>query len=146
MLFIISSFIFANLASAQTINIWEGAYNCKEIDKTTGKCANYYSGDNTCNTTPGGCSLCNGMQVAINIVNNLTTLAIIAAVGMIAYGAIRMMLSGGSEEMVKNAKNTLTSAVIGLVVVLCGWVIVNTFIHIIADRPDFPWAAVQCKN
>lgn len=145
LLFIVGSFVFMNLASAQTINIWKGAYNCREY--VGDKCTTYYSGDNTCNVSPGGCSLCNGLQVAVNIVNNLTTLAIAITVGMTVYGAIRLMLSGGSEEMVKNARGIITSAVIGLIVVLCGWLIINTFVHILADPSNpFPWNNVQCKN
>ena len=85
------------------------------------------------------------MTVAINLVNSLTTVALILAVGMIVYGAIRLMLSAGSEQMVKEAKGIFTSAVIGLVIVLCGWLIINTVIHVIAGQIDFPWAAVVCS-
>ena len=115
--------------SAALFDIWKG----------TGK-----SGGPTCNVAPGGCSLCDGLQVAINIVNDLTTLAIIITVGMIVYGAVRMMLSGGSETLVKEARGIITSAVIGLVIVLCGWLIVNTFIHILSGNIDFPWANIKC--
>jgi hypothetical protein len=110
-----------------------------EIWKNTGE-----PGGPTCNVAAGGCSLCDGLQVAVNIVNDLTTLAIVVTVGMIVFGAIRLMLSGGSEQAVKGAKGTITSAVIGLVIVLCGWLIVNTFIHILSGNVDFPWANVTC--
>ena len=100
----------------------------------------------TCNIAPGGCSLCDGLQVAVNIVNDLTAAAVIVTVGMIIYGAIRMMISGGSEEMFKNAKGVITSAVIGFIIVLCGWLIVNTLIHIVSGHPDFPWTHVQCTK
>lgn len=143
LLFIVGSFVFANIASAQTIDIWKGAYNCRAVTDT-GACTTYYSGDDTCNKTPGGCSLCNGVQVAINIVNTLTVLAIILTAGMMVYGAIRLMLSGGSEQMVKDAKGIFTSAIIGLIVVLCSWLIINTVMHIIAGSVNFPWANVQC--
>ncbi len=122
-------FLFTHSASAAIFDIWAG----------TGK-----TDEPTCNIAPSGCSLCDGLRVAINLVNGLTTAAIVITVGMAVYGAIRMMLSGGSEQMVKEAKGIITSAVIGLVIVLCGWLIINTVIHIIAGRVDFPWANVQC--
>lgn len=112
-----------------------------DIWKNTGK-----AGGATCNIAPGGCSLCDGLQVAINVVNGLTTAAIVITTAMIIYGAVRLMLSGGSEQMVKDAKSTITSAVIGLIIVLCAWLIINTVIHIISGNVNFPWANIQCKN
>lgn len=128
LLFIIGSFLFTNFASAAIFDIWAG----------TG------SNGQTCNVSPKGCSLCDGLTVAINIVNGLTTFAIIATVGMVVYGAVRMMLSGGSEQMVKEARDTITKAIIGLVIVLCSWLIVNTVIHLMVGRVDFPWNNIQC--
>lgn len=144
LLFIVGSFVFANLASAQTINIWQGAYNCQQYNRD-GTCGKLYTGSDTCNTTAGGCSLCNGLQVAINVINEIETLAVVITVGMIIYGAVRLMLSGGSEQMVKEARGIITSAVIGFIIVLCGWVIINTFIHIISPSGiNFPWASIKC--
>jgi hypothetical protein len=128
-IFAVGYLSFAGIASAAAFDIWAG----------TGK-----NGE-TCNVAAGGCSLCDGLQVAINVVNGITTLAVVITVGMTVYGAVRMMLSGGSEQMVKDAKGIITSAVIGFVIVLCGWLIVNTFIHIIAPSGvDFPWATIKC--
>jgi hypothetical protein len=124
----ISYVLLTNFASAALFDIWAG----------TG------SGSETCNVAPGGCSLCDAMKVAINIVNSLTTAAITITVAMTVYGAIRLMTSGGSEQMVKDARGIITSAVIGLVIVLCGWLIINTVIHIIAGQVDFPWSNIQC--
>jgi hypothetical protein len=121
-------FIRTHSASAALFDIWRG----------TGK------GGETCNVYPGGCSLCDGLKVAINIVNDLTAAAIIVTVGMVVFGSIRLMLSAGSEQAVRDARGTITSAVIGLVIVLCGWLIVNTLIHIISGNVNFPWAGIQC--
>jgi hypothetical protein len=48
--------------------------------------------------------------------------------------------------MFKEAKGIITKAVIGLVIVLCSWLIINTLIHLILGRVDFPWNNVQCQN
>jgi len=127
---VLGSFFFVKPASAALFDIWRG----------TG------TNNQTCNVSPKGCSLCDGLTVAINIVNDLTTFAIVATVGMVVYGAVRMMLSGGSEEAFKEAKGTITKAVIGLVIVLCSWLIINTLIHLILGRVDFPWNNVRCQN
>ncbi|MGC9610742.1 MAG: hypothetical protein ABSE68_00770 [Minisyncoccia bacterium] len=117
-----------NSASAAGFDIWAGTGN----------------GSQTCNVLPTGCSFCDAMKVAINLVNILTTAAVSITVAMIVYGAIRLMISGGSESMLGEAKKIITSAIIGFVIVLCGWLVINTVIHIIAGQVNFPWSNVQC--
>ncbi|MEK7506125.1 MAG: hypothetical protein AAB572_00790 [Patescibacteria group bacterium] len=121
-----------NNFSAAIFDIWKGASCGASVPITSG------SGP------AGPCSLCDGLQVAINIVNGLTTAAIVIATAMIIYGAVRLMLSGGSEQMFKDAKGTITSAVIGLAIVLGAWLIINTVIHIISGNVNFPWASIKC--
>jgi len=132
---------FASTASAAmpnvNFNIWQG----------TGQ------GDTTCNETSYssssnaavGCSVCDSIIVASNIVNNIAVpLGIILAVVFIVYGALRMMTSFGSESNFGEARKVITSAVIGLVIILCGWLIINTVFHILTGSINFPWAQIQC--
>ncbi len=121
-------FMTFGVSSAALIDIWKG---------TSG---------GGCNKSAAGCSLCDGVKVAANIINTMTEVAIILAVGMTIYGAIMLMVSGGSEERVRKGKGIITSAVIGLVIVLAGWLIINTVLHLITGKVDFPWADIQCYN
>lgn len=43
------------------------------------------------------------------------------------YGAIRFILSGGDPKAVKSARDTMTYAVIGTIIVVLVFVIANTF-------------------
>ena len=136
---VVSFGIFASTASAAfpsfDFNIWQG----------TGQ-----KGGPTCNetfgtSTPAGCSICDGVIVIANIVNNIVVpLGTIAAVVFIVYGALRMVVSFGSESNFGAARKIITSAIIGLAIILCGWLIVNTFFHILTGNIDFPWANIQC--
>jgi len=45
---------------------------------------------------------------------------------MIVVGGFKMMFSGGNEANIQAAQKTLTSALIGLVIILCSYLIVNT--------------------
>ena len=123
----------ASITSAQTtasgfLDIWKGTSN------------------GGCNAADAGCNLCDAVKVVVNIINDLTTFAILAAVGMTVYGAIVLMISGGSEERVKQGKKLIVSAVTGLVIVLAGWLIINTVLHLLTGRIDFPWSDIQCYN
>jgi hypothetical protein len=119
-------------AHALSFNIW---------DNTT-KTVTYASGTMLASTTAncnvtGSCNLCDALQVFKNIVNILFTIAIPLAVALIVYGGIRVMTSGGSEQNVSEAKNIITSALIGLVIALAAWVIVSVILSVIAQS-SFP--------
>lgn len=57
--------------------------------------------------------------------NILSVLIGIVAVVMIIMGGLRYILSGGSQEKVTSAKNTLLYAVIGLIIVALAQIIVK---------------------
>jgi hypothetical protein len=60
-----------------------------------------------------------------NIVNVISILAGAVAVVMIIIGGFRYITSGGNAETVRNARNTILYAVIGLVVIAFAQVIVH---------------------
>lgn len=60
-----------------------------------------------------------------NIVNAGFILAAVIAVVLIILSGIRLMLSGGDPEKVAHAKKSLTFTVIGLVIILLSFVIIN---------------------
>lgn len=59
-------------------------------------------------------------------------LGLIAAIFMI-YGGIMWMTSAGNEERVKKAKSLLTSAVIGLIIILLSWAIVTFVVRTVSN-------------
>lgn len=59
------------------------------------------------------------------IVNVLLFLIGVLSVIMIIYGGFRFVTSGGSAETVKAAKNTILYSIVGLVVAILAFAIVN---------------------
>jgi uncharacterized membrane protein len=64
-------------------------------------------------------------KIASDIVNLLSAIVGVLAVIMIIYAGFRYVTSGGSDEAVKGAKNTIIYAIVGLVVVALSQVIVH---------------------
>ena len=60
-----------------------------------------------------------------NIINILLFLIGALSVVMIIYGGIRYVISGGDSGQVTSAKNTIMYAVVGLVVAILAYAIVN---------------------
>lgn len=136
----VSRFNIFPVAEAQVLNIW----------RNTG------SGGPTCNETGTleapvkPCNFCDGIIVAGNIITLLFTIAFPITVAMVVYGAIRLMISGGSPEKVNQAKKIMTNAIIGLVIVLAAWVIVNTLLRVLVgftsgDTSLWPWSRISCS-
>lgn len=77
------------------------------------------------NGTPAGlCTLEIGAALP-QILNILLFVAFIAALVFLIYGGIRWILSGGDKEGTAKAKGTVTSALVGLAIVLGSWLLVN---------------------
>lgn len=84
------------------------------FDQSTGSCSKTDVGDST--------SL---NDLITKIVNILSVVVGIVAVIMIIIGGFRYITSGGKQESVTSAKNTILYAVIGLVIVALAQIIVH---------------------
>lgn len=89
-------------------------------------------GDVTGSTTDTGaaCSTDAGATTSVNnliktIVNILSAVVGIIAVIMIIVAGLRYVTSGGKEENIKTAKNTILYAIIGLIIVALAQLIVH---------------------
>jgi len=91
------------------------------------------------------CTLCSFLELVKNLINFIMGLAF-AFVGLfITWGAFVTMTAGGSEERVKEGRKILTTAIIGLVIMLSAWLILGTVIQILTGSPSkLPWTEIKC--
>jgi len=85
-----------------------------------------------------------------NIVNFLINAAFIITVLFLLVGAFKLIISQGAPEAISSAKKNMTSAVLGLVIVLVAWAVLNTLINAFVDkdRCDREWwrfQGLQCE-
>ncbi|MBI4121968.1 MAG: hypothetical protein HY461_01415 [Parcubacteria group bacterium] len=80
----------------------------------------------------GGCSICDGLTVLINIANGILRLLAIVAVVFFVYGAAMLVLSQGSEDMVSKGKGAMKATIIGTVIVLVAWQLMALVVLFIA--------------
>ena len=59
-----------------------------------------------------------------NIISWILGIVSLVAVVMIIIGGLQWMTSAGNEEKVEKAKKTISSAVVGIVIVILAWAIV----------------------
>lgn len=84
---------------------------------------------------PPGCTSA-GVGAAVDIgkvigsgLNILMFVAFIAALVFLVIGGVRWILSGGDKEGATKAKETITSALIGLAVVLGAWILISIVLN-----------------
>lgn len=69
-----------------------------------------------------------------NIVNWALIFAVVVALFIIMFAGVKFLRSGGQEKLVEDARNTLTYAIIGLIVILLSFLIIN----VISDITQVP--------
>jgi len=87
-------------------------------------------------TTPGSLppctSLCDLIDTIINVIYFAMTLALfVIAPVVIVVGAIMIMLAGANPGMLESGRKAITGAVIGIAIVLCAYLIVNTTLTVL---------------
>jgi len=83
------------------------------------------AGENPCNI----CYLFRGTSNVVNFI--VYDFAMPVAVAVLIYGGIMMLTAGASEGNVKKGRDAITKAVVGMVIVLSAWIIVDTVLKIL---------------
>lgn len=126
---ILAAVVLPTLVLAQGTGIWEGT-TCAATSETGGP--------------NEACTFCDALVVIQNVIIYLTEIAATISVGMMIYGAFRMMIAGGSEGSVSAARQIIINALLGFVITVSAWVIINTILHFLSGGVDFPWNAIEC--
>lgn len=95
------------------------------------------------------CTACDLLVLADNIIKFGLMMAFLIVTAYLVYGAINYwILSFGSSSKVEKGLETIKSSLIGLLLILSSWIIVNTFFWIIAQLGgvDYTgtWFNIEC--
>lgn len=91
------------------------------------------------------CTLCSLLSLVKDLIDFAIKMSFAFAGLFITWGAFVTMTAGSSEERVKEGRKILTTAVIGLVIMLSAWLILGTVIQVLTGSPSkLPWTEIQC--
>ena len=71
------------------------------------------------------CGLNEVLQVIVNVSKLIVAFAGSAALLVFTYGGVMWIIAAGSPEKIEQGKTAMVSAVIGIVIILSAWLIVN---------------------
>ncbi|MBL7053449.1 MAG: hypothetical protein ISS02_02230 [Candidatus Portnoybacteria bacterium] len=79
------------------------------------------------------CTLCDLWHLGSNIINFISfNLAIPVAGALFIVSGVIFLVSGGDENKITLARTIFTNTIIGLFIIMCSWLLVDTLIKTIA--------------
>lgn len=92
---------------------------------------------------PGGCqSICDVAQLAQNVLNTGIYVAVFLSAVMFAWAGWKSLTSGGDSHAYGEAKSIFLNVLIGLVIILGAWLVVDTLMKTLTNGSFGPWNAV----
>lgn len=85
------------------------------------------------------------LQVFQNVLNAFVSLSVIGISLYIAYSGIQLMMNPTNEEKRTQARQGFTNAIIGLLIVLCAWLLVDSVMKVLYNSSDTkfgPWYSI----
>ena len=98
------------------------------------------------------CQACHLVQLGDRIIDFLVSISAALGAIMFAIAGLKMATSGGNQSAVSSAKETMTNVVIGFIILLAAWLIVDTVMKAFVDTSKFQkagfgvWNQIQCKK
>jgi len=103
------------------------------------------------------CSLCNVVHLGNGLIKWLIGFLCLLFAVLIAWAGFELVTSGGNQRALDSAKDKLTSAIIGLIIVLAAWLIVDTIMRGLIGTEGregqvqnvtgwLYWSTVQCQE
>jgi hypothetical protein len=94
------------------------------------------------------CTVCHLWQMFDNIVKFLVQISFAAGALGVAVGGFFIMTAGGSENRIRQGREILKTVIVGILIVLLSWVVLNTLFQILAKGiqgwdPRF-WYEIRC--
>jgi Trk-type K+ transport system membrane component len=86
------------------------------------------------------CDLSDLIRMGNNIIKFLVYIGVFIGVVMIAWGGVNLVLSQGNENAMEKAKSRIWNVVIGLLIVLLSYLIVNTVLTVLTGGGFSRWS------
>ncbi len=100
------------------------------------------------------CTTCDLVALTQRIINFLIFAAVVIAVLLFVYAGFLMVSAGGNEGQLSTAKGIFWSVLIGIIIVLAAWLIVNVIMQVLYREPGTtdagitfrPWNQIICPG
>ncbi|HEY4516618.1 MAG TPA: hypothetical protein VJG64_01600 [Candidatus Paceibacterota bacterium] len=89
---------------------------------------------------PGGCKdVCAIAELAQNILNAAIVLAVFLSAALFAWAGLKMLVSPASPAQQGQAKTLFFNVLVGFLIILAAWLIIDTVMHVMLGSSFGPW-------
>ena len=106
------------------------------------------------------CSACNVVDLANGVIKWLIGILFVVCACLLAYAGVKLVTSGGNSHALDEAKGMFTNILIGFLIILSAWLIIDTIMRALVGTKDNPgqlvatgtasgwlfWSDVQCQE
>jgi hypothetical protein len=85
------------------------------------------------------CSVCDLATVAQNVLNTGIFIMVFLSAVLFAWAGWEMLTAQGSTEKYSHAKSIFGNVVLGLVIILAGWIVIDTLMRAMLGSSFGPW-------
>ena len=79
------------------------------------------------------CNACHAMTMVNGLISYLFTIVAFLAVMVMMYAGVKLVTSQGNASAWEEAKGMLTNVIVGFVIVLAAWLVVDTLMKMLLD-------------
>lgn len=92
------------------------------------------------------CNACHLVQLGQNVLNFLVTITVLMSGVIFAIAGFKMVTSRGNSGTISEAREMFTNVIVGLVILLSAWLVVDTVMKVFVDESKLlgPWNEIQC--
>lgn len=91
------------------------------------------------------CTTCDFVEMVNEIIQWIIGIMVALAVLLLAVAGVRLVTSGGDTGALEKAKSTFVNVVIGFILVLASWLIVDTILKLMTNTGGLEvWGEVEC--
>jgi len=91
----------------------------------------------TCNGVD--CTVCDIAIVAQNVLNTAIFVLVALSAVLFAYAGWKMLTAQGNTESYSQGKSIFGNVVLGLVIILAGWIVIDTLMKTMTNSSFGPW-------
>ena len=91
----------------------------------------------TCNGVD--CNVCYIATVAQNVLNTAIFIMVFLSAVLFAWAGWKMLTAQGDTESYTAGKRIFGNVVLGLIIILAGWIVIDTLMKTMTNSPFGPW-------
>jgi len=92
------------------------------------------------------CNLCDLAKLAENVINFMVQISFVIAALLFAYAGFLFFTGGSDPGKISSARNVLTNTLVGVIIVLTAWLVVNVILTTLTGQGVNPFTKVLCEG